>query len=270
MADMSDISNQTAGTTPPRREPIRKTTSRMLTPRKVVYVIGRRILSAEEFNRRLLRTLIIFAMLIILVGGGIRFGGRLVAVILPNIGSLGNILEALATAQPTAVTASEPPTVGPPANPSDEPVLSAIAGTSRVKTQDVNLRQLPGPDEQKIAVLHRGVAVEVLGEAKRVGDGVWIRIRAQDAEGWVNQRYIIPVEAYVPDSHTRARVTGVAPDTLRVRAEPNQSADILGRLSEGSEVAMLEWQSQEGTEWWLVEVDDLKGWASASYLQQLP
>jgi hypothetical protein len=61
----------------------------------------------------------------------------------------------------------------------------------------------------------------------------------------------------------RARVVGVAPLPLRVRAAPSTGTPIIARLTEGTEVVILD--DTEG--WYHIRTDTTEGWVSADYLE---
>ncbi len=69
-----------------------------------------------------------------------------------------------------------------------------------------------------------------------------------------------PTPTLIPGG-VRATVT----DTLRVRAEPNTQATILGRLREGTVITILARTNDSG--WWQIAYPDVKrrGWVSAEY-----
>jgi uncharacterized protein YraI len=177
------------------------------------------------------------------------------------IAATSTVAQEAVSAQPVSESNIPPATATP---------VVVATGPSRVRMQDVNLRDRPGVTARRITILRRGTAVEILGPAQRVDESLWIQVRAQGREGWVNQRYIIPAEAYQPDSRPRARVVGVSPDTLRIRANPSLEATVRGRISEGAEVAVIEVRNAEDGSWWRIAIDDLEGWASGVYLQTLP
>jgi len=99
---------------------------------------------------------------------------------------------------------------------------------------------------------------------------MWVRVRAQGREGWVNQRFVYPAENYTADLRPRARVIGVQPDNLLIRSLPSKEGSVQGRLSEGTEVALIESREVDGVTWWFVEVDDLSGWTNGVYLERIP
>jgi hypothetical protein len=117
--------------------------------------------------------------------------------------------------------------------------------------------------------MRRGVEVQILTESQRVEDSIWVIVQAGELRGWMNQRYL----AHVSDSDaavSRARVIGVAPDPLRVRSEPGSQSQIIDRLSEGSEVILLDLRENDGIRWQHIEIDQTNGWVDASYLAQIP
>ena len=253
MTHVPETTQPEALETPPLRESIRKPVARPLKPRKIIYVAGNVTIPADVLYRRLrwitagfILFIVSAVMMVLLADRSGRPGSSPVAntaVILPSVTSVP-----ISTPTPLTVT------VGP----------------SRVRLQDVNLRSRPGPEQPQVTILFRGTSVDVLGDAQQLNGSIWVHVRTQGREGWANQRYIFPVEDYTSDSRPRARIIGVTPYTLRIRSLPSKDGSVQGQLSEGSEAAMVESRDVDGITWWLIEVDDLKGWASGVYLKRIP
>lgn len=269
MTISSDASNSTPLTGMTQHKLVRKTHARPLTPRKVVYVIGGSTLSEQAFKQRVRKLCAVLVILLLLIGSVPLFGDQLRDAAAPLIRRFRDAMPPM-IATPTTETLPAAPVLPTTTPTVPAPELTVSSGTSRVQVDDVNLRLRPGADEPQITVLYRGTLVEVLGDAQRVGESIWIRVRTQETEGWVNQRYIIPADQYVPDTRPRARVVGVSPERLLVRAQPSRSGDVRGRLGEGAEVALIEPREVDGTTWWMIAIDGLEGWANGTYLAPLP
>lgn len=61
--------------------------------------------------------------------------------------------------------------------------------------------------------------------------------------------------------------TGAADQRLRVRSAPDLQAGIIGRLPNGSKIAIIDGPRQaDGTVWWRVRADGSTGWVSGSFV----
>ena len=63
----------------------------------------------------------------------------------------------------------------------------AQAVQKRVKSNGLNLRALPGTDQQVVVVLKQGDMVIVFTDARLIRDAIWVKVRAGDYQGWVDQ-----------------------------------------------------------------------------------
>jgi Bacterial SH3 domain len=57
----------------------------------------------------------------------------------------------------------------------------------RVKSNELNLRAQPGTEQQVVVVLKQGDIVTAFTDARLLQDATWIKVRAGDYEGWVDQ-----------------------------------------------------------------------------------
>jgi hypothetical protein len=82
----------------------------------------------------------------------------------------------------SAPTAASLPTPAAPLAASD-----AQGAQKRVKSNGLNLRAQPGTDQQVVVVLKQGDIVIVFNDARLIQGATWIKVRAGDYEGWVDQ-----------------------------------------------------------------------------------
>ena len=94
-----------------------------------------------------------------------------------------------------------------------------------------------------------------------------MKVRAAGAEGWVNQKYLIPI--IDTTAHPRARIVGVAPQVLRVHAEPQNNSSTVDRLSEAAEVDLLDTHDSDGIHWQHIQIDTTNGWVDSQYIQPI-
>lgn len=244
---------------------IEKRRQQPIQPTSVMYLVGPWAFPAVQVHLVLLVSTLAF------VGTGVLLGCLLVSL-LPSL-----FTSPVASGSPAG--GQLPPTSFPseiipkpsdtPALPTPPPVLIP-SGMGRIQLQDVHLRAAPGPDEASLSIIRRGTQVQILNEIHTVGDSIWVKVQVDRLlVGWINQRYLASI---TPEDQevARARVVGVAPEALRVRAAPDLSAEIVDRLSEGAELTLLEERDVDGRRWQYVQVDQTEGWVDASYLAPLP
>jgi N-acetylmuramoyl-L-alanine amidase len=131
-------------------------------------------------------------------------------------------------------------------------VLPALAAkderqTVVVTAKEVNVRQGPGTPYRVIMKVDQGETYRVVEEK----DG-WVKVQVKNQAGWVAKPYI----AYV------RKQAVVAEDGLRARVAPSLSGDVIGRLSQGQLVHVVETKGN----WMKVVTSSLIGWVSSSYL----
>jgi uncharacterized protein YgiM (DUF1202 family) len=101
------------------------------------------------------------------------------------------VANAAANVGAAAAPATSAPTVaGQPAAVAPAVPLSAsdVQGSQkRVKSNGLNVRARPGTDQQVVAVLKQGDTVTVFTDARSIRDAIWVKVRAGDHEGWVDQ-----------------------------------------------------------------------------------
>ena len=128
----------------------------------------------------------------ILVGMEASYGGRAtagagVSPSQPDAGAQNAAADVGAAAAPTAstpISASQPePAV--PAGPL--PSGDAQRAQKRVRSNVLNLRAQPGTDQQVVLVLKQGDLVSVFTDARLIGGATWVKVRAGEYEGWVDQ-----------------------------------------------------------------------------------
>jgi hypothetical protein len=66
--------------------------------------------------------------------------------------------------------------------------------TSVEADEGVNLRAGPGADCDLLSTLQPGTPVEVISGPVSAGDFLWVKVVAADAEGWMAEEFLEPVE----------------------------------------------------------------------------
>ncbi len=174
------------------------------------------------------------------------------------------------TTPPTQPTQPEPP-AQEPAPPVQEPappaVSTAVTGKVKVTSGRLRVRADASTSSSIVAFLNNGASVTIL-EQKTVNGTTWGRV----SNGWISMDYVTldsqtaqPGQtAPTPESSTA--VTGkvkVTSGRLRVRASASTSSTIVGFLSNGASVTILEQKTVNGTVWGRVS----NGWISMDYVQ---
>lgn len=117
-----------------------------------------------------------------------------------------------------------------------------------VDAESLNLRDGPGKDAALLISLPRGTSVTLLGEVVTSDDlGIWVRVRANGVEGWVNRRFLRDADAgsagpeRPPSSSPAASSSAyrVKPDIdfAAVRSQPSTQSVLKQKLDPGSTVA---------------------------------
>ncbi|HJZ46728.1 MAG TPA: SH3 domain-containing protein [Roseiflexaceae bacterium] len=146
--------------------------------------------------------LLVLALVVALVTGAVLFRDQVIAVVsgvdtsrgaTATTGDGEGAIQPGAGAQPAAanVSAAVPgaesaPTAAAQAVQSAQP--NDAPGTAKhVKSETLNVRALPGTDQPVVAVLAKGDAVVVFTDARLIRDTIWVKVRADTHEGWVDQ-----------------------------------------------------------------------------------
>ena len=130
------------------------------------------------------------------------------------------------------------------------PVLAAKneRQTVVVTAKEVNVRQGPGMSYRSLAKVHQGETYQLIEE--RAG---WVKVQMKrNQAGWVAKTYTkLVLEQAVSQE-----------DRLRVRLTPGRDGRIVGHLSKGEVVSVLETDG----DWSKVVTSSLIGWVFSSYL----
>jgi hypothetical protein len=152
-------------------------------------------------------TLLVLALVVMFVSGAVVFRHPLINILSGMEASYGGVVAAGGSASPSqpdvgaenaaanvgaaaASAASAPTVAGQPAAVAPAAPLSASdaqGAQKRVKSNGLNLRALPGTDQQVVVVLKQGDMVMVFTDARLIRDVIWVKVRAGDYEGWVDQ-----------------------------------------------------------------------------------
>lgn len=142
-------------------------------------------------------TLLVLALVVMVVSGALLFRHQLISILAGMEASYGGAVAAGASpSQPVAASAAA--NVGAAAaSVANAPTAAALAAPlpasdtqgaqKRVKSNGLNLRAQPGTDQQVVIVLVQGDIVTVSNDARLIQGATWVKVRAGDVEGWVDQ-----------------------------------------------------------------------------------
>jgi hypothetical protein len=145
---------------------------------------------------RLAPALLTLGLVVMLVSSAVLFRGQVIGM-LAGMSSPSNDTSVQQNAGPVSASANVGVAVAPAASATDvpsqpaavapAPASEAPGGTKRVKSDALNMRALPGIDQQVVLVLKKGDAVAVFTDAQLLRDTIWVKVRFGDQEGWVDQ-----------------------------------------------------------------------------------
>jgi len=148
-------------------------------------------------------TVLSLALVVLLVSAAVLFRYQLMNIIsgieasystagASDGGSPGQINagteNAAANVGAAAASVASAPTAASLATPAASLADSDAQGAQKhVKSSGLNLRALPGLDQQVVMVLKQGDAVIVFTDARLIQGATWVKVRVGDNEGWVDQ-----------------------------------------------------------------------------------
>ncbi|MGN7470114.1 N-acetylmuramoyl-L-alanine amidase [Brevibacillus sp. SAFN-007a] len=147
---------------------------------------------------------------------------------------------------------------------------AATSSQAKVVANSLNVRSEPSLQSSVVATLKYGTAVTVVSEDSHG----WVKIKYQQASGWVAGYYLqkgpagtadSPAPAPAPTASASQRTGIVAADALRMRKGPGLEHDILHVLALGTQVEILKKQA----DWLQTRTADGKtGWVSSLYIRE--
>lgn len=183
------------------------------------------------------------------------------------------------------VAQAEVPEVEPEEPATTEDDTTAATATSvvvnKVKAKErVNIRKSDSKDSDKVGSASEGETFELI---EKLPNG-WTKIKYNDSEAYINSDYLEDVEtvkveiagtddgnanndttAAEPTDSTKVNGKVVVNDSgVRIRKEPNTSADILGTVYTGEKFDFIE----ETGEWTKIKYDDGYGYIKSSFVDK--
>ncbi|MBM7631295.1 SH3 domain-containing protein [Geomicrobium sediminis] len=128
----------------------------------------------------------------------------------------------------------------------------------------LNVRSGPGTTFDRVGQLRNGATVTVVNVHNQ---GEWYEVEMSNGTGFVHSSYITNKTSLVPEDDSKEVIDRaiVTANTLVVRDQPSGSATILGRLTSGTEVEILEYQ--ENSRWVLVIYNNGVAYTHLDHLQ---
>lgn len=129
-----------------------------------------------------------------------------------------------------------------------------IATGSVINTNSLRIRSNAGTDQTVLGYLTMGTKVSIY-EKKTVGSMIWGRID----KGWISLDYV----KLDSGNSTTTQSKTVTASSLRIRSGAGTGNTILGYLSNGAKVTILEEKTVNGTPWGRID----KGWICLDYVK---
>lgn len=130
----------------------------------------------------------------------------------------------------------------------------------RVKVTDLYIRQGPGTNYKKQGFIEPG-KYTIVEEATGKGAKLWGRLKS--GAGWIALDYTEKVEA--PAAFQSYGATVTPSNGLNVRTGPGTGHKILGALSQGTKITILE----EANGWGRITYKGQEGWCSLTYTRKI-
>lgn len=132
---------------------------------------------------------------------------------------------------------------------------TSVIGTITAKT--LNIRSGPGTGYESVGVVSKGDQVVIL-EQTTISGKTWGRIE----DGWISMQYV-SVEIIGASTSVTTYTAVVTGKTLNIRSGAGTDYGVVGTLSKGDKITILEQTTVNGKEWGRIE----QGWISMSYVE---
>ena len=130
---------------------------------------------------------------------------------------------------------------------------TVIATGSVINTNSLRIRSAAGTDHEVLGYLTMGTRVEIY-ERMTVGSMVWGRI----SDGWISLDYV-KLDSGGMSGSTKT----VTASSLRIRSAAGTDSEIVGYLTNGTKVKILEQTYVDGTPWGRID----EGWICLDYVE---
>lgn len=150
---------------------------------------------------------------------------------------------------------------------SANPLYAEQAKTGIVTASSLNLRESQSTSSKVLDQIEKGTKVTVIDTS-----GNWYKVQYNNKTGWLFKDYVSVTEnksvqksestASTNSAQNQDKTGTVKASMLNVRKAPNTSAQVVGQLTNGFKVTIIE----SSGEWYKVKYNNLTGWVSGSYV----
>lgn len=127
-------------------------------------------------------------------------------------------------------------------------------------SQAMNIRISPDDESEKVGVLYKDCGGKIIEQQ----DG-WTKIQSGDLVGWAKDDYLLfGEEAEALAQEVGVQLVSSKSDALRIRAEADEDAEVLGVITNNGFVDMVE---DLGNGWIQVDYNDETGYVQADYVE---
>ena len=138
-----------------------------------------------------------------------------------------------------------------------QPTPTPTQTTTVYTTANLKVRAQPNTSAEVLGTLKKGTEVETYG----LKDG-WYEIKYEGKTGYISAKYTTETDPSTPTpAPTPETKTVYTTENLKVRAQPNTSAEVLGTLKKGTEVET--YGLKDG--WYEIKYEGKTGYISAKY-----
>ena len=163
--------------------------------------------------------------------------------------------QATNTLQPTEPAVTQEPTETATVEPT---ATASQPETDMISKGNINLRAGAGTDTEQLAVIAKGEVVTVLEYT--AGDEAWSKIRYDGKTGYVMTKFLAALPRAI-DAAINVQ------ESMRLRAEPNTTSDVLANLPANTKVTILQFVNSE---WVKVRTETgTVGYCTLKYLKDI-
>lgn len=147
--------------------------------------------------------------------------------------------------------------------PIEEEKITSLSNKATIIENGLRLRKGPGTNYQVITSLGKGIEVTILST-----NGEWYQIKTDLGSGWVHNDYLL-----LKDPQTQAdtgeqekpkqQIATVTEDQINLRSNPSTSAEIIGKISIGTVITIIE----EESNWAKIQYSGNIGWVHKDLLK---
>ncbi|MEK4652921.1 N-acetylmuramoyl-L-alanine amidase [Niallia sp. FSL W8-0954] len=145
----------------------------------------------------------------------------------------------------------------------EEEAITSHSNKATITENGLRLRKGPGTNYEVITTLGKGIEVTVLSV-----NYDWYQIRTALGTGWVHNDYLLFEDS---SNHTetgvqkksKQEIATVAEDQINLRSNPSTSAEIIGKISIGTVITIIE----EESNWAKIQYSGNIGWVHKDLLK---